>query len=272
MALNQNQFLQTPVQGEMDMQFPGNTTSMAVDSTQAVALVAGQFVKVVNSLGGVPKVVACVDSDTPAGCVSRNPKDATFAALSRLEVAGRNAALYMTANGAIARFAPVQAVNATVKVAPWDGSSPIVGYAFDAASVDGDLIRVVLDVPQAGTAAERVIYVEATLAEINAGKVLIPGVLGKSITVTNFIERVTGAFITTTSVDLVSDATSVNVESTAVAGLTNGAVLTPNTANVTLGAGFGIALPAAEGLKVQKTGAAAAGGTKIGYTISYKLA
>jgi hypothetical protein len=273
MAQNPNQFVQTPEIGSTDLTLASaNVISATVSSSQVTTLVPGQAVKLEDSAGGLPKVLSlAADSDNTFGFVCRNVKDVERAAGENLEIALVDTVMWMQAGAAIARGASVEVVQASGKVITGAGANPVVGWAYDKAAADGDLIRVYITAMPQATGNIRTATVTATLAEINAGKVLIPGTLGKKILVTNFVERVTGAFITGTSVDLVSDATTVNVESSAQAQLTNGAVLVPASSGVTLGAGFGVALPVAEGLKVQKTGSAFAGGTSIAFTISYAL-
>lgn len=278
-ALNVNQFAQIPVVGMLDLETaPATVLTGAVSVDQVTALVAGQGVKVENTAGGVPKVLALASSsETPNFLVVRNLKDQNFPASARLELAGDGAIIWMNANAAIARWAAVELDNATPgNVGPAAGVNPVVGIAFDSASVTGQLIRVLVQLPRVASASNgalRTVNVTATLAQINAGLVIVPGVAGKKITVSSFVERVVGAFAATTSVNLQSDTTAVIVEATAVAGLTNGAVLTSApTANVALGAGFAAPLPTAEGLKVVNIGAAATTGTSIQYLVSYTQA
>lgn len=272
MALNINQFAMSTVQGQVDLEFNSSVVSAAVDSTQVVPLIAGQAVKIVDSASPLPKVVSLASSAEGAfGFVVRNLKDANFPANAKLEIAQDGTTMYMTAGAAIARGVAVEFDYANNRVIAAAGINPRIGYAYDKAAALGDLIRVVIRVPALGSAAVFNASFTATLAEINAGKIVIPGVVGKSIKVTNFIERVTGAFTTDTSVNLQSDTTSVIVEATAQASLTNGAVLVPASGGVTLGVGFGAALPAGEGLKVVNIGTAAAGGTSITWNVSYLL-
>lgn len=275
MSLSQNQFLQTPVQGQIDLDSVGksNTIAVQVDSTQVTALVAGQAFKVVDSAGGIPKVISLVsDSDAPNGFVELDNKDSSYPAGARLEAAIDGTAMYMTAAGAISRWGKVQVVGASNKVKAWDGVSPAFGLAFDKAAADGDLIRVLIQDTNANSGAGlKQAVVTATLAQINAGLVLIPGVAGKKINVTDYVARVVGAFATGTSVELESDATAVAITTIAEAGLTNGAVLTPASSNTTLGAGFAAQLPTGEGVKVVNNGTAQTAGTSITYTITYNI-
>lgn len=148
MALNQNQFKQTPIQGEMDQQVPGTVISCQVDSSQATALVAGQPVKLVDNAGGVPKVVSlAADTDASFGFVVYNLKDAEYAAYARCEIAIKGSIMTMTAGAAIARGAKVEAVQASKKVITSAGINPVIGWAFDKAAADGDLIRVFIETP-----------------------------------------------------------------------------------------------------------------------------
>ena len=274
MGQNINQFAQTTVLGQLDMEFAGSVASMQVSANQATALIAGQPIMVENSVGGAPKVLALSsNTDTTNGFVVRNLKDPNFPAFARVEVAMDGSVMYLNSGAAINRFSAVEAVQGTPgNVIAWGGVNPVVGFAYDEATGANQLIRVFIKPPVAGGQASllKTVNVTATLAQINAGLVLIPGATGKKITVSNVVQRVLSNFATGTSVNLQSDATSVIVEAAAESGLTSGAVLTSApTANVTLGAGFATPLPAGEGLKVVNIGIAQTGGTSIQFTVSY---
>lgn len=119
----------------------------------------------------------------------------------------------------------------------------------------------------------RVAVVTATLAEINAGKVIVPALSGKSIVVTDFAARVSGNFTATTSVDLqATTTTATKVQVCAVAALTDAAVLKDGTANVTRGAAMYGSAPAGESISVANVGTAAAGGTSITFYVTYHYA
>lgn len=272
-----NQFKQTTDQGQIDMPTgAAQVISCVVGSTQSTDLVAGQAVKLSDTSGGLPQVLSlATDGDTVFGFVVLTSKDISFSAGEVVEIAIAGTIMKMTANGAIARGQGVSIANSAVKVTASTGLYPAVGWAFEKAASDGDLINVFITTPDAGISSNGVktAVVTATLAEINAGKTLIAGVAGRKIIVSNFIERVTGTFTTTTSVDLQSsNASPVKVGVSAVVALSNGAVLTSApSANVTLGAGFGVPLGAGDGLVVANVGTAAAGGTSIQYTINYAI-
>lgn len=108
-----------------------------------------------------------------------------------------------------------------------------------------------------------------TLAEINAGKIIVPAVAGVTLTPVFFIARVAGTFAVGTSVELEdTNGTPVVVASLAVAQLSNGAVLFPGETGVTLGAGFGVGLTAGKGLAVTATGTHTTA-TSITFTVAY---
>lgn len=283
MAQNINQFAQAPVDGQLDLSFIGPIVSARVSNSQAVALIAGQAVKGDNaapgtSFDGPPPLLSLGSNGEPCiGFVVRNVKDASYPANARLELAMDGACMYKTANGAITRFNPVEYDIATNKIGPWGGINQICGYAYDAAINNGDLIRIITRSPQLTSAntsgAVKTVTVSSTLAEINAGKVLLPAVAGKKITIVDYTARVTGAFATGTSVIIEStNGTPVLVSTIAEAGLTNGAILKPTSANTTLGAGFSVPLGSGDGLQVVNSGAAQTGGTKIDWTFLYTQA
>lgn len=114
--------------------------------------------------------------------------------------------------------------------------------------------------------------VTATLAEINAGKILIPAVTGKQIKVVGFELLVSGTFATGTSIEIEDDETTpVVTASIAVAALSDGASIFPNTANVTLGAGYLAASTVSKNIKVTITGSDFTGGTSIIFKLQYQL-
>lgn len=276
-ALNVNQFSMVPVLGQLDMENIQNSViSGAVATGVSPALLAGQPVKVQDGTAVLPKVLALTsNTDTANAFVVRNLKDQSFPAEARLELAISGAIMWMNANAAIAKWGAVEVDTSVVgQVGPAAGINPVIGWAYDKATSANQLIRVFVDLPRpsvgAGSAALRTLTVTATLAQINAGLNLIPGVTGKKIRVTNYVARVLGAFTTGTAVLLQSNNVSpVLVTTLAEAGLTNGAVLIPASANTTLGAGFGAQLGSGDGLNVANSGSAQAGGTSITFTIDY---
>lgn len=277
MTLNINQFAQTSVQGQLDLEFAGSVLTAQVDAAQVTPLIAGQFVKGATTTKGLPKVIAvAANSDASFGVVVRNLKDNNFPALAQVEVALFGSVIWLTSAGAITRFASVEQVAATPgSVVSSGGTNPVIGFALDGASGSGQLMRVFLQAPFAAVDASlngavRTVNVTATLAQINAGKILIPAAAGQSITVLNYIGRVVGAFAAGTSVELEStNGTPVAVATIAEAGLTNGAILTPAESHTTLGAGFGVPLGVGDGLQIVNNGSAQTTGTSIQFTITF---
>lgn len=151
-AQNQNQFSQTPTLGMIDMRYPYNTTSVLIDSSQATSLYAGSPVKLVDSAGGVPKVVGITaNTDAVFGYINYDVKSVAFTAGMPAEVSLAGNVMYLYATAAIARGAKVVPNNAVtvggVAAASGSGGENIVGWAYDKATAAGQLIRVWLLTP-----------------------------------------------------------------------------------------------------------------------------
>lgn len=150
-----NQFIESVVLGMPDMHLNMNTIPVQIDASEAGAIVAGQAVKIYDSAGGVPKVVACsANSDQVDGFVNFNIKDRSLVAGDACEISRDLNVMYLQATGPIARGAEVQLdVLTPGGVAAVVGSSGarIVGQALDKAS-GGELIRVQLKVQGASVA------------------------------------------------------------------------------------------------------------------------
>lgn len=113
--------------------------------------------------------------------------------------------------------------------------------------------------------------VEVTLAELNAGKTIIPAVTGKSIVVLDFNVVCDGAFAALDSAELEDASATVNVCSLAQANMTDNAVLFKGATGVTPGAGLAEALTVSEALVISKTGSDATTATKLTVAVSYML-
>jgi len=111
--------------------------------------------------------------------------------------------------------------------------------------------------------------INTSLAEINAGIIIIPGVAGFSIKVLNFIALSTGNFAGATSIDL-EDTLGGTVAVLLVADLTDGAAVMPNSANTSVTSGFGTLFNTGEGLQVTADGTATVA-TNILWLITYRL-
>lgn len=116
--------------------------------------------------------------------------------------------------------------------------------------------------------------ITVTLAQLNAGYVLpaLPALPGVRYDILDFSILVNGNFATVTDYKLQDTADiPVVIATLAVAALTDGAVLVPGSANVTLGAGYTGPLTMGKGVKLVKNGSAGTGGTSIVLSIRYKI-
>lgn len=149
---NPNQFQQSSIVGMLDLRFNPNTVAVMIDVSQSGVLYAGQAVKIVDSAGGVPKVIACTaDADAVLGFINYNIKNIGFSAGDACEISMNGNVQFLYATAAIARGAKVvsKASQTIGGVGPISGSGGecIVGWAFDKAANAGDLIRVMVQTP-----------------------------------------------------------------------------------------------------------------------------
>lgn len=122
--------------------------------------------------------------------------------------------------------------------------------------------------------SRRLLSVEfvVTLAELNAGKTLVPSVPGRKYKPVDFYVKFTGTFTTATDIRL-SDLNSspVDIVTIAIAQAGDGVYHTRSKGTNTLGAGFMAELTAGKGIQIRKTGSAAAGGTSVTVQITYRV-
>lgn len=148
---NPNQFAQAPYLGMIDMRFPYNSISVLIDQSQVSALYPGSAVKIVDSIGGVPKVVGCAaNSDEVLGFINFDIKTVSFVAGVPAEISMGGNVMFLYATAAIARgvqVVPDLSTNGGVAPASAHTGSRIVGWAYDKASAPGQLIRVFLKTP-----------------------------------------------------------------------------------------------------------------------------
>lgn len=153
-SLSPNQFAQTTILGQTDLPISPGTVAVQVDSSQSGSLFPGWPVKMVDSAGGIPKVVACsANSDVVLGWINYNVKNKSFAANDVCEISMKGNVMYLYATGAIARGAQVQldqltGANFGVKTLTGASGAQIVGFAYDKAVAAGDLIRVYIETPK----------------------------------------------------------------------------------------------------------------------------
>lgn len=148
---NINSFAQSNILGAVDQAFNYNTRAVQIDTSSAGGLKPGQAVKIVDNGGGVPKVVECsANSDNVFGFINYNFKNVVFNAGDRCEISQKGNVLYLTAVGAISRGVQVQldlSYIGGVKTKTGSSGACVVGYAYDNATLAGQLLRVTVDVP-----------------------------------------------------------------------------------------------------------------------------
>lgn len=146
-----NQFAMTSQLGMIDLRFNYNTVAVQIDVAQATALYAGSAVKIVDSAGGVPKVIGCsANTDEVMGFINFDIKTVAFLAGADAEISMAGNVIYLYATGAIARGVQVSldlSTNGGVRSAAGNTGDKIVGWAYDKASAGGQLIRVHLQTP-----------------------------------------------------------------------------------------------------------------------------
>jgi len=162
-----------------------------------------------------------------------------------------------------------------VVTAPGTGIIPI--GKFMAAKTSGQLkARILLNGISAVTGAIQNLRRRVTIAEVNAGLVLLPAMAGVKYRLVDItLIAVGGAAATATAVIItgVQSTSTVSLISAAVAALTQSAVVKPNTANVTVladGASF-VKNDAAGPISIAKTGSSLATATHIDVILSYTM-
>lgn len=149
-AQSQNQFAQSTIIGFVDMPFNFNTFSAQVDVSQTLEDVRpGDPLKMVNSAGGVPKLIKlAAATNIPWAIANYNIKNPSFPAGAPLEVSASGNVMWMVATAAISRqskVCPVLTQSGGVVAATGSSALAIIGVALDKASAAGDLIRVQID-------------------------------------------------------------------------------------------------------------------------------
>lgn len=147
MAQIQNQFNQSAEKGYLDLRFNPSVISCQIDATEAGSLLPGQAVTLVDSAGGIPKVIAATaDTDNIFGFIVSDLKSKSFKAEDRCEIVfHRGSIMYMQSSAAIARGAKVMPVITGQKVATATAGKTAVGIAIDKATGADQIIRVLVD-------------------------------------------------------------------------------------------------------------------------------
>lgn len=148
---SQNQFNIEPLLGMIDLAYNYDTIAAQIDASETGTLYAGMPVKIVDSAGGVPKVVGITAvTDEVFGYLNYNIKNRSFVAGDMAEISQSGNVMFLYATAAIARgvqVVPSLATNGGVAAASGSGGENIVGVALDKAAANGDLIRVKLLCP-----------------------------------------------------------------------------------------------------------------------------
>lgn len=145
MSLQMNQFSMTPLKGALALILNPSTISCQVDpASVATTILPGCFVKLVATADGyVPIVDKSAATDVSFGVVLWNPKKELFSAGDAVEVAFLGSIVWAEASAAIDRGAQLEFVATGNKVVTATGN-PIVGFALDEFSGNGELGRIMV--------------------------------------------------------------------------------------------------------------------------------
>lgn len=148
-TLSQNQFAQSEYIGTLDLRLNFNTIAAQIDISQTGTLYSGMAVKLVDSAGGVPKVVGCTsNSDIVFGFINYNIKNQNFIAGNAAELSISGNVMYLYSTTAIARGQKVTIDLSTGGgVAAENSGDTIVGWAYDKFTAPGQLGRIYITTP-----------------------------------------------------------------------------------------------------------------------------
>ncbi len=145
-TININQFAQTPVQGDPDLQIASSFTITGIlSANQASALNAGTPVKLDSAItsGQLPQFVAAAQGDRAFGFIKRTVKQSVFATGDKVEVMSLfGPVMWLTASGSIACGALLES-DSTGAFVETKSSGALRGIAIDPAA-DGQLLRVLI--------------------------------------------------------------------------------------------------------------------------------
>jgi hypothetical protein len=148
-TLSPNQFAQAPFVGVIDLTIGAtNVIACIIDQSAGTTVYyPGQFVKIVsNTNGGLPSVVGCTaKSDKAFGAIKWNPKDLSYGAGTKCEVAMFGTVQWFYATTAITQMNDV-CIDTTSPggVQATGNTATFVGIAIDGSPGYGTLIRVML--------------------------------------------------------------------------------------------------------------------------------
>lgn len=144
---NQNQFVQTPVLGQVDMTVNPSIMSVKIDPSSSATqaqLQAGSVMKLVDVAGTEIIVDTCAITALAFGVIVYNPRKNLYAAGDTVEVATSGSVVYLETSAAIARGVPVQAATATGLVATRTSTNYGIGICLDKPAAANVLARVLI--------------------------------------------------------------------------------------------------------------------------------
>jgi len=149
-TLSPNQFDLQPLVGKLDMAPNLNDIAVQIDASQTTPLYAGMWVNIVDSTGGIPKVVGCTaNTDGALGPINYDVKSRSFNAGDRAEISIAGNCMYLmpTASGARGAQAVMDITSGGgVKPATGATGSTVVGWFPDKPAA-GVPCRVMLSTP-----------------------------------------------------------------------------------------------------------------------------
>jgi hypothetical protein len=144
--ININQFAQTPIQGDADLQIASSFTITGIlSATQVSSLNAGTPVKLDATVtsGQLPQFVAAAAGDRAFGFIKRTAKQSVFATGDKVEVMSLfGPVMWLTASGSIACGALVESTSDGSAVQT-KASGALRGIMLDPVA-DGQLGRVLI--------------------------------------------------------------------------------------------------------------------------------
>jgi len=118
----------------------------------------------------------------------------------------------------------------------------------------------------------RVAAGQLTLAEVNAGKVVVPAVVKRAYTVVDcWLRAIGGAAANNTSVDVQDSVSATKVAVFTRAGLTENALARAGVAVTSVATNLGTSLTRSEGVRIINVGTACDTMTHLDYVILYKV-
>lgn len=141
---NQNQFVQSPVLGQVDFTVNPNIKSAKINpASVATVLQSGQWFKIVDVAGNEVIVDVAAITDVPYGVAIYNPRKNLYSPGDTIELGCAGTVVYLEASAAIARGAQVQNDPTGPTVATLAGAvNAAVGLCLDKPGAASTLARI----------------------------------------------------------------------------------------------------------------------------------